>query len=220
MDFVAQAAGTPADQALQARGPDHDLDTATTDSIITVLGDAFQHRIAVGGRSRFCYSSLSGALSGHFFTRDPVVLARALHGAVPSPAKLLALWQHQVANGLDDASPLSIRQYLVESETITTAEDLSNLPAVYLLSAADLFDTEVPAGALGGQGTLWLRSAEFRHVGEDVPHHPGLVRLKWLGMVHYYAPGIFHTATRDLVGQPYRVMLETARAASKGLPYG
>ena len=99
MDFVAQAAGTPADQALQARGPDHDVDTATNDSFITVLGDALQHRNAVGGRSRICYSSVSGALSGHFFTRDQTVLASALHGAVPAPAKMQALWQYQLANG-------------------------------------------------------------------------------------------------------------------------
>ena len=39
MDFVAQSANTPADQALQARGPDHDIDTAANDPFVTVLGD-------------------------------------------------------------------------------------------------------------------------------------------------------------------------------------
>ena len=81
MDFIAQSANTPADQALQARGPDHDIDIAANDPFVTVLGNALQHRNAVGGRSRMCFSSLSGALSGHFFTRDQTVLATALHGA-------------------------------------------------------------------------------------------------------------------------------------------
>ena len=39
----------------------------------------------------------------------------------------------------------------------------------------------------------------------------GRGRLKWLGMVHYYAPGIFHTATRDVAGQPYSCIASCSR---------
>ena len=65
----------------------------------------------------------------------------------------------------------------------------------YLVAAADLFDTEPSAGPVGGAATLWLRSAPFQ-VAEDVLGHPGLVRLRWLGLVHPYAPGIFQTGLR------------------------
>ena len=80
MDFVAVPAGTAAPQALVLRGPDHDADLAAGDSFDTVLGDALEARVAPGNRKRIPYSSVSGMLSGHLFTRDPAVLALALHG--------------------------------------------------------------------------------------------------------------------------------------------
>ena len=51
MDFVAVPAGTTPDQALKIRGSDHDLELATADPFITVLGNATQARSAPGGRS-------------------------------------------------------------------------------------------------------------------------------------------------------------------------
>ena len=68
----------------------------------------------------------------------------------------------------------------------------------YLVAAADLFDTEPSAGPVGGAATLWLRSATFQDVAEDVLGH-----LRWLGLVHPYAPGIFQTGSRDLPGMPF-----------------
>jgi hypothetical protein len=62
---------------------------------------------------------------------------------------------------------------------------MNNIPPAFLLTAADLYLTEVPAGALGGGGTQWLRSASFGHFSEDVPDHPGLVRLRWLGALYF-----------------------------------
>ena len=59
MDFVPVAAGTAAPLALQTRGADHDLDTATGDSFITVLGHALHARSVAGARSRVCYSAVS-----------------------------------------------------------------------------------------------------------------------------------------------------------------
>jgi len=134
---------------------------------------------------------------------------------VPSPAKLRALWVQQLADGLTNGIAMTRLEYLDATETITSAVDVTNIPAAYLLTAADLFDTEAPAGALGGAATSWLRSGTFADIAEDVPGEPGLMRLRWLGVLHYYAPGIFHTGTRDLPGQPYRIVLELSRERSE-----
>ena len=171
------------------------MDLASADDFITTLGEALHARSVAGARSRICYSSISGILSGHFFTRDAAVLALALHGHVPSPAKLRGLWLHQLANGLSSASPMTLQQYAAQSEELTTGLDPANLPAAYMLDAADMFALEPPSAAgLGGAASSWLRSATLAHVAEDVPGHPGLVRLRWLGDLHFYAPGIFLSA--------------------------
>ena len=111
MDFVAVPAGTTAEQALQIRGSDHDLELATADPFITVLGNATQARPAPAGRSLdVCYSTVSGIMSGHFFTRDPLVLNAALHGRGIAPAKSSApCWLHQTANGLSNTHGVELR---------------------------------------------------------------------------------------------------------------
>ena len=100
MDFVAVPAGTMPAAALTLRGPDHEVDLAAADDFVTVLGTALAARVAVGGRKRMDYSSVSGMLSGHLFTRDPAVLQAPLHGSVAAPAKLRALWLQLIADGL------------------------------------------------------------------------------------------------------------------------
>ena len=131
--------------ALQARGSDHELDLASSDDFITVLGDALHARNAAGARSRVCYSTVSGIMSGHLFTRDAFLLALALHGHVPSPAKLRALWLHQLSNGLSNVATLSLEEYSAQAESITGGLDPANLPPAYLLTAADMFALEAPA---------------------------------------------------------------------------
>ena len=55
-------------------------------------------------------------------------------------------------------------------EVITAGLDPANLPPEYLVVADDLFDFEPPANAgHGGQPTLWLRSATFTQISEEVP---------------------------------------------------
>ena len=56
-----------------------------------------------------------------------------------------------------------------------------------------------------------LRSLQYGHLAEDVPGQAGLVRLRWLGDWFWYAPGIFHTASRDLAGTPTRLLLSQCR---------
>merc|ERR1711865_45166 len=82
MDFVPVPAGTAPAAALALRGADPDVDMAANDSYATVLGNASLARNQAGGRKRLCYSNVSGCLSGHLFTRDPLVLASPLHDHV------------------------------------------------------------------------------------------------------------------------------------------
>ena len=74
------------------------------------------------------YSTVSGVISGHFFTRDPLVLNAALHGRGIVPAKLRALWLHQVANGSSNAHALALNEYYDTAEVITAGLDPANLP--------------------------------------------------------------------------------------------
>ena len=48
-----------------------------------------------------------------------------------------------------------------------------------------------------------------------VPGHAGLFRLQFLGWWLWYTPGIFLTASRDLPGQPLRIVIERSRALAE-----
>jgi len=173
--------GTPAALALTLRGADHDLDFAAGDSVESAFSVPLSIRNAVGGRRRLAFSSFGGALSGYFLTNGPAVIAQFVHGAVPTPAKLRALWLYFIGNGVPANTALSLDDFEFAADAVFATIDMNNIPPAFLLTAADLYLTEVPAGALGGGGTQWLRSASFGHFSEDVPDHPGLVRLRWLG---------------------------------------
>ena len=75
--------GTLAAAALVARGGDHDVDMPSGHAFNVVLGGSLLSRSAVGSRAHICYSSVSGALSGHFFTNDLAVLTSQLHARIP-----------------------------------------------------------------------------------------------------------------------------------------
>ena len=80
MDFEAVAAGTGPFAALLLRGPDHSIEYLQSDAFNTVLGDATISVAAVAANTRSSpYSSVSGALSGFTYTRDPLVLTSLLH---------------------------------------------------------------------------------------------------------------------------------------------
>ena len=75
MDFEAVPAGTQAPAALVQRGPDHALEFLQSHAFQLVLGDATKSSATLVANTRSSsYSSVSGALSGFAFTRDPAVL--------------------------------------------------------------------------------------------------------------------------------------------------
>ena len=63
--------------------------------------------------------------------------------------------------------------------------------------------SRLPRGAVGGAATLWLRSAQYTHITTPVDGAPRTYRLSWLGALHWYCPGMFHTAS-DCEGAPGR----------------
>ena len=105
MDFVAVPAGTTPDQALKIRGSDHDLELATADPFITVLGTTQHDQLLV---NQWCPTRRYRASYGPLLYRDPLVLNAALHGRGIVPTKLRALWLHQVANGSSNAHALAL----------------------------------------------------------------------------------------------------------------
>ena len=158
MNFVAVPPGTAHPAALALRGADHVLEVPSADDFQNTLGATLRSNV-VGGQAQFSYASAGGAMCGFFFTNDAAVLSTSLHAAVADPAKLRALWLHQVADGLAAGNAMSLDTYSAAGEACLGKHALNALPAAYLLTAADLYHTEVPAGALGGAGTMWARSA-------------------------------------------------------------
>ena len=216
MDFEAVPAGTGPFAALLLRGPDHSIEYLQSDAFNTVLGDATISVAAVAANTRSSpYSSVSGVLAGFTYTRDPLVLTDLLHGSVLSPTKLRAVFHFLTQNGIATTQELSQSEFLAAGETVINTINMAAFPAALLVVHADLFATEAPAGAVGGAASIWLRSAQFLHVAEPVAGQPGLYRLRWLGQLHYTAPGVFRTATRDLPGAGYRVLLEMCRARAE-----
>ena len=165
MDFVPVPAGTADAAALTLRGSDPDIVFAQTSGFNTTLGDALAAQPGAAAADRqAAYSDVAGALTGGLFTRDPLVLQSLVHAAVVGPAKLYATFLRLVHDGLDDATPLSLKEFRAAREVVIEGLDLGNLDAAYLVEAADLVDTEAPAGALGGNGTLYLRSIQIQYV--------------------------------------------------------
>ena len=166
------------------------------------------------------FSSVSGILSGFLFTSDAALLASVLHLRGPPPAKLRGVWTWLLANGMPSHAQ-DVTEFLSNGEAVISTVDPNAIPAALLLSFAELFDFEASAGVVGGAATLWLRTAQYIHVATPVEGAAGTFRLTWLGSLHWYTPGIFHTATRDLAGTPYRLLLEQCRAEAQaaGAPY-
>ena len=54
---------------------------------------------------------------------------------------------------------------------------------------------------------MWSRSVSYSLVAEAVPDHPGLFRLRALGWIHWFSPGIFLTAHRDLPAGCFRMLI-------------
>eukprot|EP00900_Chrysochromulina_parva_P025545 jgi/Chrpa1/7624/Chrysochromulina_OHIO_Genome00018241-RA len=61
---------------------------------------------------------------------------------------------------MDDAVSLTSKRFRFERDSILSGLDYAALAAGYLVTAADMFPTEVPAGAIGGAGTLWIRRSK------------------------------------------------------------
>jgi hypothetical protein len=118
MDWEPVPPGTPAALALTLRGADHDLDFAAGDSVESAFSVSLSIRNAVGGRRRLAFSSFGGALSGYFLTNDPAVIAQFVHGAVPTPAKLRALWLYFIGNGVPANTALSLDDFEFAADAV------------------------------------------------------------------------------------------------------
>ena len=155
MDFEAVPAGTLPAAALVLRGPDPNLSVPAGNSLDTCVGASLHAVNAAGGLRHFKYSGIGGLLAGAFFTRDPAVLQALLHGSVIAPAKLWALWLYFTANGINAATASTPSYILTAIEAIVaTWAAPGAVPAAATLTAADLFTTEAPTGALGGNLAL------------------------------------------------------------------
>jgi hypothetical protein len=79
---------------------------------------------------------------------------------------------------MDDAVSLTSKRFRFERDSILSGLDYAALAAGYLVTAADMFPTEVPAGAIGGAGTLWIRRSKrsdtiimkFMNTRKPAPH--------------------------------------------------
>ena len=199
MDLVAVPAGTPAAQAFLLRGPDPLIRVPPGAQIFTCLGVALRAVSVPGGQAHTVpFSSVAGALAGYLLCDLPALLSRLLHEIAPAPAKLQQVFDYFVAQGLDTTRAYTLREFHMACETIySTTVDFSNPPAAFLLAAADFLDTQPPGAGLGGAATLWLRSAQLRSVGAIQPSTTGVVRLTYLGLLHFYAPGYWLSQSRD-----------------------
>ena len=221
MDFVAVPAGTVPVAALALRGADPSLSFATADSFNTTLGATRCAVPGAAGQMEAAYSNVAGELVGALFTSDPVVLDSATILSVIGPAKMRVAWLQLLADGQDDAAPLTSKRFRYERDTVLAGLDYAALNAGYLVTAADLLLTEVSAGAMGGGATLWIRSTTIRSFATPVRGQPGLYNLAPLADLYRLAPGIFCTAERDLPGCPLRLVLEESqrRAQDARIPY-
>jgi hypothetical protein len=221
MDFVAVPAGTVPVAALALRGADPSLSFATGDSFNTTLGATLCVIAGAAGQMEAAYSNVAGELVGALFTSDPAVLDTATILAVISPLKMRVAWLQLLADGLDDAASLTSKRFRYERDSILSGLDYAALAAGYLVTAADMFATEVPAGAMGGAGTLWIRSTTIRSFATPVRGQPGLFCLAPLADLYRLTPGIFCTADRDLPGCTFRLVLEESqrRAQDARMPY-
>ena len=221
MDFVAVPAGTLPVAALALRGADPSVSFATADSFNTTLGATLCVIPGAAGQVEAAYSNVAGELVGALFTSDPAVLDTATILAVIDPAKMRVAWLRLLADGLDDAVSLTSKRFRYERDSILSGLDYAALAAGYLVTAADMFPTEVPAGPVGGAGTLWIRSTTIRSFATPVRGQPGLFSLAPLADLYRLAPGIFCTADRDLPGCTFRLVLEESqrRAQDARMPY-
>jgi hypothetical protein len=221
MDFVAVPAGTPPVAALALRGADPSVSFATADSFNTTLGATLCVIPGAAGQVEAAYSNVAGELVGALFTSDPAVLDIVTILGVIDPAKMRVAWLRLLADGLDDAASLTSKRFRYERDSILSGLDYAALAAGYLVTAADMFPTEVPAGAMGGAATLWIRSTTIRSFATPVRGQPGLYSLAPLADLYRLTPGIFCTADRDLPGCTFRLVLEESqrRAQDARMPY-
>jgi len=219
MDFVAVPAGTAPVAALALRGADPSLSFATGDSFNTTLGATLCVIAGAAGQMEAAYSNVAGELVGALFTSDPAVLDTATILAVISPLKMRVAWLQLLADGLDDAASLTSKRFRYERDSVLAGLDYAALAGGYLVSAADMFPTEVSAGAVGGAGTLWIRSTTIRSFATPVRGQAGLYSLAPLADLYRLTPGIFCTADRDLPGCTFRLVLEESqRRAQSSMP--
>ena len=156
--------GTAADDALTLRGSDHDIEVGPGHDYPAILGDAHGIRNLPAGRKASWYSSAAGSLVRYLVTNDPAVLSTAIHSKVIGPARLHAALTFLVAHGVPNNAQLSDADFDALAEDVFGRVDWSAPPSELIVVHGDLHDTEDPAGAIGGAGTLWRRSAQVCHL--------------------------------------------------------
>ena len=222
MQFAPVAAGIPAAHALALRGHDPVVIFAANTAFDVVLGKTLNATPGPGPNQRSThYSTVAGLLGGLFHTRDLAVLALDIVASVPPLAALHGLFTQLVADGLDANAELSREEFWAAAEEVLAGLDHAVLHANYLLTGGAMFAVQPPGGALGGNATLWARAGQFGALAEPDPLAPGLYRLPALGWLYWLAPGVFHSAERDVTGKPFRSLMELCRlrAQSAQLAY-
>ena len=83
-----------------------------------------------------------------------------------------------------------------------------------LTTDAEWYGTQAAAaGAASAAANAWRRVPRIMDV--SVHHGGGLYQLTYLGWVHWFSPGIFLSAQRDLPGCPYRALMDAGQARAE-----
>ena len=213
MDFAAQQ-GVAAAQALVNRGADHMVEAPQAHPFVVQLGDALHSNALAAGGVEMRYSSVSGMLSGSLFTRDLVLLNRPIPSVVPPPQRLDALHTQMVADGMDATAAVDPKTFLAQARGWVSSLDPANIPAAALTTDAEWYGTQAAAaGAASAAANAWRRVPRIMDV--SVHHGGGLYQLTYLGWVHWFSPGIFLSAQRDLPGCPYRALMDAGQARAE-----
>jgi hypothetical protein len=231
MDFVPVPPGTAADAALGHRGGDPDCLIATDHGYLSCAAQ-FAYPSNAPGAAGFRltpYSTTVGALGGGFFASDPAVLQSVIANNAVVLDAVGDLWDQLVVDGLDaDRVYTSPAELAAEVDRVVTGLDLSQLHAAYILTPAKLMLRQQPGAAGAGvpaaqvNATAWMRAARIVGLSEScrVPGpggHP-LHRLRHLGAWEWVTHGSFLSASRDMPGCPFRVVLnhlQVSAAANK-----
>ena len=126
-----------------------------------------------------------------------------------SPAKLHAAFTYLSQNF--PVAPLTQSEFSGCCEAVLDSLDPAALPADLLVLVGDLYLTEAPAAGAIPAGAAYRRVASILQASETVPSRDGLFRLRPLGALYRFCPGLFLAATRDPNTSSLSLVLEQCR---------